>query len=441
MKEINDIKESKIINLLIPEAMSKNNEMRKEIRKRIRLNKIFNEFENKASNGLNNFINLSSQRYNSLKNGHNLDNLLTNSKKQNEEEASKILQDPFYIEFNLEKEKQKMKVVRTTELNKNISPILLKMKQPETIDLNKLSDFENSEDMYDFEYNINPNNKNSNYKEYINSIINNNKCSNNYWSKKPTLLTGKKYLVKFRKNLNFINKNKLAISKLFKKEQNLINKSFKNYKDVLENQDNSISYRKEISNNNIHLPKLKLLNYNSKKDINRINNLKNINQNINFNYLLSFSDKNIYKTKRKFSTQKKEKKDETKSENSLHILTEINNSKSYNFKNYRNTTETVVNSAKRELDKENDMDYKRKKIEKIFGNKNTPELELYDKILKKKSQTIKNERHRKAIKIIERQKFLVGNIKERLNFKIDNNVKLLDKLYNNRDIYNKNKPY
>ena len=63
MKEINDIKESKIINLLIPEAMSKNNEMRKEIRKRIRLNKIFNEFENKASNGLNNFINLSSQRY------------------------------------------------------------------------------------------------------------------------------------------------------------------------------------------------------------------------------------------------------------------------------------------------------------------------------------------------------------------------------------------
>ena len=441
MKEINDIKESKIINLLIPEAMSKNNEMRKEIRKRIRLNKIFNEFENKASNGLNNFINLSSQRYNSLKNGHNLDNLLTNSKKQNEEEASKILQDPFYIEFNLEKEKQKMKVVRTTELNKNISPILLKMKQPETIDLNKLSDFENSEDMYDFEYNINPNNKNSNYKEYINSIINNNKCSNNYWSKKPTLLTGKKYLVKFRKNLNFINKNKLAISKLFKKEQNLINKSFKNYKDVLENQDNSISYRKEISNNNIHLPKLKLLNYNSKKDINRINNLKNINQNINFNYLLSFSDKNIYKTKRKFSTQKKEKKDETKSENSLHILTEINNSKSYNFKNYRNTTETVVNSAKRELDKENDMDYKRKKIEKIFGNKNTPELELYDKILKKKSQTIKNERHRKAIKIIERQKFLVGNIKERLNFKIDNNVKLLDKLYNNIDIYNKNKPY
>ena len=334
-----------------------------------------------------------------------------------------------------------MKVVRTTELNKNISPILLKMKQPETIDLNKLSDFENSEDMYDFEYNINPNNKNSNYKEYINSIINNNKCSNNYWSKKPTLLTGKKYLVKFRKNLNFINKNKLAISKLFKKEQNLINKSFKNYQDVLENQDNSISYRKEISNNNIRLPKLKLLNYNSKKDINRINNLKNINQNINFNYLLSFSDKNIYKTKRKFSTQKKEKKDETKSENSLHILTEINNSKSYNFKNYRNTTETVVNSAKRELDKENDMDYKRKKIEKIFGNKNTPELELYDKILKKKSQTIKNERHRKAIKIIERQKFLVGNIKERLNFKIDNNVKLLDKLYNNIDIYNKNKPY
>lgn len=442
MKEINDIKKSKIINLLIPEAIVRNNEMKKEIRRRIRLNKIFNEFENKASNGLNNFINISSQRYNSLKNGHSLNNLLINSKKQNENEASKILQDPFYTEFNLEKEKEKMKVLRTKELNKIIAPILLKMKQPETIDLNKLSDFDNNEDSYDFEYNLNPKNNKSNYREYINSIINNNKCSNNYWSKKQTFITAKKNLVKFKKNLNFFNKDKLVVSKMFKREQNLINKSFKNYRDTLEeSQEKSINYKKEINNNNIHLPRLKLLNYKSHKDINKSSNFKNVNQNINYNYLLSFSDKNIYKAKRKFSTPKKENKEEMKIDNSLPILTEIDNSNSYNFKNYKNTLDTVVNSAKKEINKKNEMDYKRKKLEKFLNNRNTPELDIYDNILKNKSQTIKNERRRKALKIIEKQKYLAGNIKERLNLKIDNNVKLLDKLYNNLDIYNKNKPY
>ena len=135
MKEVNDIKESKIINLLIPEAINQNNLLRKEIRQRIRLNKIFNEFENKASNEFSNFINKSNQRYNSLKNGHNLKNILINSKQNNIDDVQKILQDPFYSEFNLQKEKEKMKIVRTKDLNKNMSPLLLKMKQPETINL------------------------------------------------------------------------------------------------------------------------------------------------------------------------------------------------------------------------------------------------------------------------------------------------------------------
>ena len=121
MKEINDIKESKIINLLIPEAINQNNQLRKEIRQRIRLNKIFNEFENKASNEFNYFINESNQRYNNLKNGHKLKNSLINSRQKNIDEAHKILQDPFYNNFDYEKEKVKMKLVKTKILNKNIA--------------------------------------------------------------------------------------------------------------------------------------------------------------------------------------------------------------------------------------------------------------------------------------------------------------------------------
>lgn len=67
MKEIKNIKESRILNNLIPKVIDQNKQMGQEMKKRIQLNRIFNEFENKASNGLNYFINESSQRYINLK--------------------------------------------------------------------------------------------------------------------------------------------------------------------------------------------------------------------------------------------------------------------------------------------------------------------------------------------------------------------------------------
>ena len=148
MKEYKNIKQSRVINQLIPEAINQNNEINKEMIKRLRLNKIFNEFENKASNGLNYFINLSSQRYNSLRNGHSLKNIIINSRQKDQYEAHKILKDPFFTDLNLEKEKEKMKIIKTKDLNRNIAPILSKMKQPETININSLSnDDKDNEDI------------------------------------------------------------------------------------------------------------------------------------------------------------------------------------------------------------------------------------------------------------------------------------------------------
>ena len=439
MKEINDIKESKIINLLIPEAINQNNKLRKEMRQRIRLNKIFNEFENKASNEFNYFINESNQRYNSLKNGHNLKNLLINSKDKNINEAHKILQDPFYNEFDLEKEKIKMKIIKTKDLNKNMAPILSKMKQPETLNLSNIPDFEKNDDMYDFEYNINPNKNNSNYKEYINNIIHDKKKIKNYWSKKPTSISGKKKLIKFRKDLYNYDKDKKAISKWFQREENTINKSVNNYKNIFHNEENLTISRKDISNNMIRLPNLRLLNYKIHKDANKTNQKKDLTKSIiNYNYLLSFSDKSIFKQDNVFNTIKKDKNNEIEKENYFPILTEIDNN-SYKFEKYGNTLDIVVNSAKKEINIENDINYKRRKLEKIFGVENTPKLYIYDEILKRKSASLKNQRQHRKKKIIEKQKYLEGNKKDTLNLKIDNNIKLLDKVYQTIDIYNENK--
>ena len=435
MKEINDIKESKIINLLIPEAINQNNQLRKEIRQRIRLNKIFNEFENKASNEFNYFINESNQRYNNLKNGHKLKNSLINSRQKNIDEAHKILQDPFYNNFDYEKEKVKMKLVKTKILNKNIAPLLTKMKQPETINLKniEIKNFDKNEEMYDLEYNINSNKKNSNYKEYIKSIINNSKRTKNYWSKKPTSITWKKHMIKFKKDLFEIDRDKNIINKFFKKEESLVNKSVNNYKQILQTEDNSLLSRKEISNNAIRLPRLKLLNYKIQKNI-KNNDIKDLNKNkINYNYLLSFSDKSLYKQNIKKDFPIEENVKEIKNEISAPILTDIN-SLSYNFKNYGDTLNIVVNSAKKELSKENVINSKMKNLEKIIGLENTPNLKYYDDILQRKSASIKNQRRHKAMKLLERQKFLGGNNKYTFNLKLDNNLQLLDKVFKNIDI-------
>ena len=125
-------------------------------------------------------------------------------------------------------------------------------------------------------------------------------------------------------------------------------------------------------------------------------------------------------------------------DSSLPILTEIDNN-SYKFEKYANTLDIVVNSAKKELDKEQDINNKRTKLEKIFGVENTPKLYIYDEILKRKSASIKNQRKHRKIKIIEKQKNLGGNKKDTLNLKIDNNIKLLDDVFQAIDIYNENK--
>ena len=448
MKEYKDIKESRIINLLVPEAITRNNQLHQEIKKRIKLNQIFTEFENKASNKFNYFINMSSQRYNSLKNGHKLHNLINNAREKNQIEANKILQDPFYSVLNLDKEKQKMKIIKTKDINKSITSILSKMKQPQTIDVDKLPNNINDDENIFF-YEDNKNSMNS-YKEYINRIINNDNINNNnnndnlnknYNSanKKSSLINIKKNRIKFKKELQPMNKNIIAISSIFKKEENMINKSFKNYENLVKTEASKDTSKKGIPMSGIamRLPRLKLLNYKSQKNINKANENKDLNKhNIDYNYLLSFSDKSLYKNNQNYNYNTPEK--ESKNNCSFPLITEVD-CHSTRIENYGNTSDMVVNSVKKEINKENDLDYKRKRLETIMGTEKTPKIHVYDEILKKKSETIKNERNRRARRLIEKQKYLKGTKKESLNLQIDNNIKLLDKVFKNIDKYNLNK--
>ena len=106
---------------------------------------------------------------------------------------------------------------------------------------------------------------------------------------------------------------------------------------------------------------------------------------------------------------------------------------------YHNTLNVVYNSANNEFKLQNSFDEKRRKLEDILGINNIPKLDTYDDIAIKKSEKIKNDRHKKAKKISESQKFAVLSRKAKVNMIIENDMDLLDKLenkiYNNANNY------
>ena len=96
------------------------------------------------------------------------------------------------------------------------------------------------------------------------------------------------------------------------------------------------------------------------------------------------------------------------------------NNYNYKFQKYGNTSDMVINSAKKELNLEYDMNDKLNELDKLLGSEQTPKIHLYDEILNKKSLTIKNERRERARKIIESQ-----NIISFLLF-FNSNIKILE---------------
>ena len=86
-----DIEKNRAINLLVPRLINKTENLQKEIKTRLLLNKIFSDFENKVTNKLNYFIKNSRKRYDCGKFGNNLDTFLSETERENINEANTII--------------------------------------------------------------------------------------------------------------------------------------------------------------------------------------------------------------------------------------------------------------------------------------------------------------------------------------------------------------
>ena len=126
-----NIENGKIINEKIPEVIGYSDQYKKEMKKLLRLNNIFSEFENKASKELNFFIDESNRRYSMSKCGINIKGLISSTRKKCLDESKKILNDNFYSNKIIEREKEKMKHKGNTILYKKLKNSMNIVKNPE----------------------------------------------------------------------------------------------------------------------------------------------------------------------------------------------------------------------------------------------------------------------------------------------------------------------
>ena len=359
---------------LIPKLIQKSKGLSQEIKNRIKLNHIFSEFESKASNQFNFFIKESEKRYLGSKYGAKIEYLLKSSEKRSKKEAFKILNDNFYINPEITKERKKMQKKATNEFHQNITDILNRLKgiKNEPIKKGKIS---------------------------LNDI-----CMNSMNS-----LSGEK-----------MKKNKKEVDIIFNNDEKLITKTFDYYKEYLKKIKPTIKRAEPVpdeedieknSNNrikrNMHfsVPKIQLLNYTIAFSPPKTKKQEDDENRINIKKLISYSisGKNILPKNNRYYYPLLNKKNRD---------TFIMNS----------TNSIVTNKALNALYTIKRYETKNNEISEKLGIRKIPSLNIYENLIKNNYKKIKLERKQLYETIHNSQKYIGLNPKEKLNAKIEENL-------------------
>lgn len=115
-------------NDLISILISKFNSQTKDMKNRIKINSIFAEFDQKTRNQLNEFIQMSQNRYKGVKSGNELQNIISNQKLIYNKLSDKILNDYFYCTEEIDVENKKLFKKGDIKKNNEINDIREKIK-------------------------------------------------------------------------------------------------------------------------------------------------------------------------------------------------------------------------------------------------------------------------------------------------------------------------
>ena len=356
-----NIETNRNVNKLVPQLIKQSNTLKTELNNRMKLNLVFSEFELKATNKLNFFIKESKKRYLGSKSGCNLNSLIANSRKKCVKEAKKVINDNFYCDTDIFKEREKMKNKTSEKMYKDYKETISKIKNLSINDNNSVNYFE----------------KENNFDEgRFNTKINLRKTNCNIMPTEKLL------------------KDKDNMERYLNKEKVLFGRTMDNYKNELHLLNTLSKIRKysHINNNKnmlVVLPKLNLLSY-KKYTPTIVKEEEGIFNKINYKKLFRYSRLG------KMFGIKKNNGGGGKKNKMTAFITQAGSPGLYTnyevMKNMRDTNEMVFNSAKKEINIENRINKKRKIIERMLGIDNIPKLDSYETIVKDMRHKRKKER-------------------------------------------------
>ena len=112
------------LNSLVPELLGKISECANNLRDRVKINGIFSEFDSYTHENFQKFIDMSQQRYKSIKSGNHLEKKLQSQKLEYNDISSQILTNRFYNNNEIELESKKLlKKMNQKQNNKEISEL------------------------------------------------------------------------------------------------------------------------------------------------------------------------------------------------------------------------------------------------------------------------------------------------------------------------------
>jgi len=112
------------LNSLVPELLGKISECANNLRDRVKINGIFSEFDSYTHENFQKFIDMSQQRYKSIKSGNHLEKKLQSQKLEYNDISTQILTNRFYNNNEIELESKKLlKKMNQKQNNKEISEL------------------------------------------------------------------------------------------------------------------------------------------------------------------------------------------------------------------------------------------------------------------------------------------------------------------------------
>ena len=372
------------ITQLVPKLIETSNGLSKEIKKRIKLNHIFSEFEAKATNHFNFFIKESNKRYLCSKYGANMEYLIARSQKRGQKEAYKILNDNFYLNQDILKERKKLQKRSTNEIHQNITDIISRIKGLKKGKMRQR-------------------NLKKNLKENL----------------EPSQTEYK----------NKLEKNKRDLNRIIARDEKKLTNSFNKYKNILTNIKPIVTEKtymtekteenEKVVNNRIKkqifisFPNIQLLNYTKAFSPVKTKREEDRENRINLQTLIPYghSGKNIFSKNKELCL--------------INPLLDNKNKDDF-IKNCTNTI--VVQRACNEFNSVKRFNMKKKQISKRLGLGKMPKLTYYETILNDNYQNEQNIDKKKRIYnlLYNEQKYLGLNAKEVLNSKIEENLNNLD---------------